>query len=207
MEGAISDLTGLARIRNAALEGFARDGVAATSIRDVAKRAGVSPGLVQHYFASKAALVAAVNAHVVELAVGAFSDLVEDGSPVAAQQELGDRVTAFVAAHPTALLYVARSAADGEPAALEMFDALLAIAREQWRRLDDSGLLRGDVDLEWTALHAAVHVLGAVLLKEAIDRHLPAPFSTPAQLERWNAASNALFREGTYRTATPPEGS
>jgi AcrR family transcriptional regulator len=207
MEGVVSDLTGLARIRNAALEGFARDGVAATSIRDVAKRAGVSPGLVQHYFASKAALVEAVNAHVVEIAVRAFSDLVEDGSPVAAQQELGDRVTAFVAEHPTALLYVARSAADGEPAALEMFDAFLAIAREQWRRLDARGLLRADADLEWTALHAAVHVLGTVLLKDAIDRHLPAPFYTPEQLERWNMASNALFREGTYRTATTPEDS
>jgi AcrR family transcriptional regulator len=203
MDGGVSDLTGLARIRNAALEGFARDGVAATSIREVAKRAGVSPGLVQHYFPSKAALVEAVNAHVVAIATRAFSGLVEDGSPVAAQQELGDRVTAFVAAHPTALLYVARSAADGETAALDMFDAFLGIAREQWRRLDDGGLLRADTDLEWTALHAVVLVLGTVLLKDAIDRHLPAPFFTPAQLERWNTASNALFREGTYRTATP----
>ncbi len=194
-----SDLTGLARIRNAALEGFARDGVAATSIRDVAKRAGVSPGLVQHHFPTKAALVDAVTEHVVALATEAFSDLSENGSPIEAQQELGDRVTAFVAEHPTAVLYVARSAADGEQAALEIFDAFVAIAREQWRRLDDRGLLRADVDLEWTALHAVVHVLGTLLLKDAIDRHLPAPFFTPAQLERWNAASNALFREGTYR--------
>jgi AcrR family transcriptional regulator len=163
-------------------------------------------GLVQHYFASKAALVEAVNAHVVEIATDAFSDLSESGSPMQAQQELGDRVTASVAEHPTALLYVARSAADGEPAALEMFDAFLAIAREQWRRLLDRGLLRADVDLEWTALHSAVHVLGTVLLKEAIDRHLPASFFTLAQLERWNTASNALFREGTYRR-TSPEGS
>jgi AcrR family transcriptional regulator len=204
MEGVVSDLTGLARIRNAALAGFARDGVAATSIREVAKRAGVSPGLVQHYFQSKTALVEAINAHVLALATDAFSDLPANDSPLEAQQELGNRVTAFVAANPTALLYVARSAADGEPAALEMFDALLAIAREQWRRLDERGLLRADVDLEWTALHSAVHILGAVLLKDAIDRHLPELFSTPEQLQRWNAASNALFREGTYRTATPP---
>jgi len=200
MTAVVSDLTGLARIRNAALEGFARDGVAATSIRDVAKRAGVSPGLVQHYFQSKTDLVEAINAHVLAIATDAFSDLPANDSPIEAQQELGDRVTAFVAEHPTALLYVARSAADGEPAALEMFDAFLAIAREQWRSLDDRGLLRADVDLEWTALHAVVHVLGTLLLKDAIDRHLPAPFFTPAQLERWNAASNALFREGTYRT-------
>jgi AcrR family transcriptional regulator len=201
---AVSDLTGLARVRNAALESFARDGVAATSIRDVAKEARVSPGLVQHYFSTKAALVEAVNGHVVRIATDAFADLSESSSPIEAQQELGDRVTAFVREHPTALLYVARSAADGEQATLEIFDAFIAIAQSQWQRLADHDLLRPDADLTWTALHAVVLVLGTVLLKEAVDRHLPQPFFTPAQLERWNAASNALFREGTYR-ATPAD--
>jgi AcrR family transcriptional regulator len=200
----VSDLTGLARIRNAALESFARDGVAATSIRDVAKEAGVSPGLVQHYFSTKAALVEAVNGHVVRIAMDAFADLAESRSPIEAQQELGDRVTAFVREHPTALLYVARSAADGEEAALEIFDAFIAIARDQWQRLADHDLLRPGADLTWTALHGVVLVLGTVLLRDAVDRHLPQPFFTPAQLERWNAASNALFREGTYR-ATPAD--
>lgn len=196
-----SDLTGLARIRNAALASFARDGVAATSIRDVAKEAGVSPGLVQHYFSTKAALVEALNGHVVAIATDAFSELSESSSPADAQQELGDRVTAFVREHPTAVLYVARSAADGDRAALEIFDAFVAIARRQWQRLADHGLLRPDTDLTWTALHAVVLVLGTVLLGDAVQRHLPQPFYTPEQLERWNAASNALFREGTYRAA------
>jgi len=140
MEAPASDLTGLARIRNAALEGFARDGVPATSIRDVAKRAGVSPGLVQHYFPSKTALVDAVNAHVLELATDAFTDLSESTTPIEAQQELGDRVTAFVAEHPTALLYVARSTADRDDAALGIFDAFVAIAGAQWQRLADNDL-------------------------------------------------------------------
>jgi AcrR family transcriptional regulator len=199
---AVSDLTGLARIRNAALESFARDGVAATSIRDVASHAGVSPGLVQHYFANKAALVEAVNEHVVAIATDAFSDLSESSSPVDAQQELGDRVTAFVREHPTAVLYVARAAADGDEAALAIFDAFITIAQRQWQRLADHGLLRLGTDLDWTALHGVVLVLGTVLLRDAVERHLPQPFYTPEQLERWNAASNALFREGTYR-ATP----
>lgn len=203
MEAPASDLTGLARIRNAALEGFARDGVPATSIRDVAKRAGVSPGLVQHYFPSKTALVDAVNAHVLELATDAFTDLSESTTPIEAQQELGDRVTAFVAEHPTALLYVARSTADRDDAALGIFDAFVAIAHAQWQRLADNDLLRPDTDLTWTALHAVVMILGTVLLRDAIERHLPEPFFMPAQLDRWNAASNALFREGTYRTALP----
>ncbi len=197
---AVSDLTGLARIRNAALESFARDGVAATSIRDVAKEAGVSPGLVQHYFSTKAALVEAVNGHVVAIATDAFSDLSEHSSPLEAQQELGDGVTAFVGEHPTAVLYVARAAADGDRAALAIFDAFVAIAQRQWQRLADHDLLRPGTDLTWTSLHAVVFVLGTVLLRDAVERHLPQPFYTPEQLERWNAASNALFREGTYRT-------
>lgn len=204
MEAPASDLTGLARIRNAALEGFARDGVPATSIRDVAKRAGVSPGLVQHYFPSKTALVEAVNTHVLELATDAFTDLSENTTPIEAQQELGDRVTAFVAEHPTALLYVARSTADRDDAALGIFDAFVAIAGAQWQRLADNDLLRPDTDLTWTALHAVVMILGTILLRDAIERHLPEPFFMPAQLDRWNAASNALFREGTYRAAIPP---
>jgi AcrR family transcriptional regulator len=204
MAAPASDLTGLARIRNAALEGFARDGVPATSIRDVAKRAGVSPGLVQHYFPTKTALVEAVNTHVLALATHAFRDLSESTTPIEAQQELGDRVTAFVAEHPTALLYVARSTADRDDAVLGIFDAFVAIAHAQWQRLADNELLRPNTDLTWTALHAVVMILGTILLRDAIERHLPEPFFTPAQLDRWNAASNALFGEGTYRRDVPP---
>ncbi len=200
----LSDLTALARIRNGALEGFATNGVAATSIRDVAKRAGVSPGLVQHYFQSKAALVQAVTEYVVEIATDALGGLPEDGSLIDAQQQLGNRVTAAVREHSAALLYVARCAADGESAALQIFDAFVALVREHWQRLADQGLLRPDTDLTWTALQGVVLVLGTALFKDAIERHLPAPVLAPEQLERWNTANNALFRDGAYRTL--PEG-
>ena len=55
-----TDLTPAARIRDAALARFARDGLADTSIRDVARTAGLSPGLVQHHFKTKANLRDAV---------------------------------------------------------------------------------------------------------------------------------------------------
>ncbi len=194
-----SDLTNYARVRNAALDGFARDGVAGTSIRDVAKAAGVSPGLVQHHFPTKAALIESVNDYVVEIATDAFSEPPTSSSPTDVQQELGDRVTAFMREHPTALLYVARSVADGDEAALGIFDAFLAIAGAQWQTLSDHDLLRPDADLTWTALHVVVLNLGTILFVDAINRHLPEPFSSSEQLERWNTASNALFREGMYR--------
>jgi AcrR family transcriptional regulator len=194
-----SDLTPHARVRNAALDGFARDGVAATSIRDVAKAAEVSPGLVQHHFPTKAALIKAVNDYVIAIATDTFSEPPRGKSAAEIQQELGDRVTALMREHPTALLYVARSSVDGDQAALGIFDAFLAIASTQWQALADEGLLRPDTDVAWAALHVVVLNLGTALFIDAINRHLPAPFLTSGQLERWNTASNTLFREGMYR--------
>jgi AcrR family transcriptional regulator len=198
------DLNSYARVRNAALAGFARHGVDATSIRAVARAAGVSPGLVQHHFASKEALRDAVNSYVVAIATQAFSDLPDSGSPEDIQQELGDRVTAFVRDHPTALRYVARSVADGNAPATAIFDAFVAIARQQWERLARHGLLREDADIEWSALHVVLLNLATVLLELAINRHLPADLRDPEQLERWNQASSALFREGVYRSVPRP---
>jgi AcrR family transcriptional regulator len=199
MEMTESDLTGLARIRNAALAGFAREGVGSTSLRDVAKAADVSPGLVQHHFPTKTALVSAVNDYVVRIATDAFREVPWGESPLDVQKELGDRVTAFVLAQPTALSYVARSVADGDETALQIFDAFVALAGDLWRSLAEHGLLREDTDATWTALHPVVFVLGTVLFKEAIERHLPDSFFAPEQLERWNIASNALFRQGLYK--------
>lgn len=186
------------RICEAALQGFAESGVAATSIRDVAAEAGVSPGLVQHHFATKDKLREAVNNYVVARAAETFADLPSGESAKEIQRELGDRVTGLAHEHPEALLYVARLTADEDPTALEIFDAFLEIADRQWRRLAEGGVLRPDVDIGWAALQAIVLILGSALFEGAIGRHLPAPWRTPEQLERWNRANSELFRRGVY---------
>src|SRR5258708_6306542 len=91
-----SDLTPQARIRNAALEGFASRGVASTSIRDVAAAAGVSPGLVQHHFGTKAGLQDTVNEYVIAAAAETFQDLVAHGDEAEVWAAMGDTVTAWV---------------------------------------------------------------------------------------------------------------
>jgi AcrR family transcriptional regulator len=194
-----SDLTRFARVRNAALELFADRGVAATSIRDIAAAAGVSPGLVQRHFRTKAGLRDAINDHVVALATEAFAELPSEGDPTEIQQRMGDLVTAFVRDNSTALRYVARAVADRDPGAFRIFESFAAISRAQWQRLAQHDLLRPDADIEWAALHVVVLNLATVLMRDAIERHLEASFTDPAQLERWNRATNALFQEGLYR--------
>jgi len=196
------DLTAVARIRNAALEGFARDGVAATSIRDVAKAANVSAGLVQHHFKTKADLERAVNEYVVQIATEAYEGF-EEGTATSTTDELlramGDRITAFVHEHRSALLYVIRSAAQGEEAGLNIFDTFLALIDAQVQRLAEEGTLREDIDRLWVGLHVVIFNLGTVLLEPAIDRHLPGSFRDASQLKRWNEAATDLMHHGVVR--------
>jgi len=186
------------RICEAALKGFAESGVEATSIRDVATAADVSPGLVQHHFATKDELRSAVNKYVVERAAETFAELPARDSATEILRELGDRVTGWAREYPEGLLYVARLSADEDPAALQIFDALLEITNRQWEQLAETGVLRADLDTDWAALQTIVLILGSALLEGAISRHLPAPWRTPDQLERWNRANAELFRRGFY---------
>jgi AcrR family transcriptional regulator len=201
MATAHEDLTAVARIRAAALRGFARDGGAGTSVRRVARDAGVSPGLVQHYFPSKQALRDGLNDHVTRVAREAFED---DLAPSVQGEdvidELGRRITSLVRDHPDELRYVARMVVEGDEQALGLFDAFVEISRSRWAALADEGLIEPGVDLPWSALQSVILNLGTVLFEQAASRHLPEPFRSPEGLERWRVATTDLFRQGVYRS-------
>lgn len=196
-----SDLSASARIRNAALEGFALRGVAGTSIRDVATAAGVSPGLVQHHFGTKEGLRAAVNQYVISVALETFADLVSEDS-ADAWKTMGDTVTAWVNDNAIALRYLARGLSEGDADAVKIFESLLEIAQGKWLEpLAQAGALRPDVDRDWAAIHVFVFNLACVLFEPAISRHLPQPFFTAEQLERWNVATTELYRHALIAPA------
>jgi AcrR family transcriptional regulator len=201
-----SDLTGYARVRNAALASFAHDGVKATSVRDVARAAGVSPGLVQHHFPTKAALREAVNAHVISSLAAAFADLPAPAADADPFVELGHRITSLVGESPEVLDYAARSIVEGDEMALQLFDGFVAVSTAQWQALANEGRLRSDLDLRWAALHTVVFNLGTVLFRRALERHLDGPFFTPAELERWNAATTAMMERGSRKQGSPAGG-
>ena len=168
-----------------------------TSIRDVAAAAGVSPGLVQHYFRSKAALRAAVDEHVTQVARAALEVRQVEGDII---EDLSRRLTALVADHFTALQYVARGVAERDEAALAIFDTLTQLCRGQLAELQQMGMLRADLDLEWAALHTVLINLGTVIMEPGVSRTLRKPFLTKRQIERWREATTALFVEGEITT-------
>jgi len=197
-----SDLTAAARIRNAALRHFAARGVAATSIRDVARAARVSPGLVQHHFRAKARLRRAVDEFVIRRALEAFGIPISGGPPRAIALQLGSRIAEFIRANPDVFAYIGRSLLEADKPGLDLLERLLVLARAQLEGLAGEGLLRPDLDFDWTALQVILIDIAAFLLEPALTRYLGAPLLSDAGLERMRKATTDLFLKGIYRSAT-----
>lgn len=174
-------------------------GIAATSIRDVAKAAGTSAGLVQHHFKTKANLRDAVNDYVTAVLVDAFGGPQEAEQAADPIQASGDRITAFIAGNPTAMRYLGRALVEGDPAARKVFDTFATIILAGMERLAKRRALHRDLDLEWAAMHLVIFNLATVLFEQAINDNLPAPLFESEQLQRWNVATTELYRRGMFR--------
>ncbi|WP_024805695.1 TetR/AcrR family transcriptional regulator [Nocardia sp. BMG51109] len=192
------------RIRTAALTCFAAEGVSATSLRAVATAAGVSIGLVQHHFGTKDGLVAAVNEDVLRTVADAVAARPLPAPPADTLGELGHRVTSIMTGNPDVVDYLARAFVEDDTLAATIFDGLVSISTDQWSQLAAHDLLQPEVDRTWATLQPLVLVLGTVILRRQLDRHLPEPLTTPAQLHRWDDAVAQLLRSGLL--ASPPPG-
>jgi AcrR family transcriptional regulator len=192
------DLTAAARIRNAALGLFAERGVKATTIRDVAREAGVSPGLVQHHFGTKENLRKAVDAYVLDDARWTITDLPEPIDERAA--EFARRMGEVVRDRPQAMLYLARSASDGDPLGLDTFRALVEFGVPQLQEMARAGQVAQDLDPEWSVLQLLLFNLASMLFEPAISHALGEPMLSDEGRQRWNAAATSLFTRGLTRS-------
>jgi AcrR family transcriptional regulator len=186
------------RIRTAALTSFAMFGTSATSLRTVAAAAGVSVGLVQHHFGTKAGLVKAVDDYALGVVIAAIAEPIPE-PPVDSVAEMGNRVTRMIAEHPDIVDYVGRALIDGSPLGTTIFDTLAAFGIARWHQRVERAETRPDIDITWAALNSLVLALGGLILSSHLERHLREPLTAPNQLERWQASVNTLLREGLFR--------
>jgi len=186
------------RIRDAALKSFATRGSAGTSLRAVAAAAGVTPGLVQHHFATKAGLIKAVDDYVLAMVITHITKPVPDTTSDSVA-EIGDRVTGMILELPDIVDYVGRALVDGRPVGYMIFDALLHSGAARWNQRGERGETRPALDLTWAAVNSLVLALGTFILRGHIERNLPEPLTNPAQLQRWHASVTMLLREGLFQ--------
>ena len=197
MPQASDDLTAYARIRNAALELFATRGTAGTTIRDVARAAGVSPGLVQHHFGTKAGLRKAVDEFVLADALATITGLPDDLDERSA--EFASRMGAVVRDRPEAVLYLARAASEGSELGLEGFKAIVEFGVPEFRAMEQRGQLAPDIDVEWAVVQMLVFQLSTVMFEPAISHALGQSVLSVEGRRRVNAAALRLFTRGFTR--------
>jgi AcrR family transcriptional regulator len=190
------------KIRAAALQSFAALGTGATTLRGVAAAAGVSLGLVQHHFATKAGLIQAVDDYVLDVVIAPLAQPLSDSSPDSSPDsisEIGNRVTRIFIEQPHVADYLGRALVDGSQLGATIFDRLFELGTVRWQMRDERGETRPGIDVVWAVINAMILPLGAISMRGHIERHMSESFSSPAQLERWQAAVNSLLREGLFK--------
>lgn len=160
------DLTGRARIRDAALEQFGIHGFDGATIRGIAEAAGVSPGLVQHHFRSKEALRRACDNAVREL-VRRKLDATRDG-------QITDPtfLAALYSSAPALVRYVARAVADGSAAGAELFDDMAAATEEFLARTWPDRFAAGSARTRDAATVLVAQAAGTIALHEHVARRM-----------------------------------
>ncbi len=169
------DRTAVARIRDAALACFAEAGVAATTVRRVAERAGVSPALVIHHFGSKAALRKACDAYVAAFVRERKTAAMRAGpglDPLALLRPEDDRVPL--------LAYLARVLAEGSPEVDALVDELVADAEGYLAEGVASGTVRPLDHPQGVAAVLTLWSLGALTLHRHVRRLVGVDLTAPA---------------------------
>jgi AcrR family transcriptional regulator len=187
-------------IVRSALRLFGESGIAATSLRAVAKAAGVSPALVVHHFGGKEGLVAAVD----EAAMQAFAAAYEEGEPVAGPALLrrrAEQTARVMRERPDVCAYAGRALAEATPAGADRFRLMIAGGRAEIEALAEKGALREDADLLWATLQHFFLIWAPLSFLPLLEGVLDGPLLEPENQERWVEANLKLLEGGLYRDA------
>jgi AcrR family transcriptional regulator len=200
------DLTGRARIREAAFRLFAERGVDATSLRAIAEAAGTSAPLVVHHFGSKEGLVRAVDEAAIARFKTTLDEIPTDQPPDALSAEFGAAFARVIGGDPVMRAYLRRALLEDNPSSTVLLDELLATTRSGLATLDEAGGLRPLDDDEWRPYQVLFLSLGPMLLEPLLQRELDGHAFDADVLERRSAANLDMFTHGLGATDPPTGG-
>lgn len=167
-EGTVGDSR--QRIRTAALSLFADRGVAATSLREVARVAGVAPGLVVHHFGGKDGLHEAIDTFVVDLFREALDSVPLEGTTPEVAAARDAAVTRMFEDNPEAIDYLRRVVVTPDPGDLGLARKLVVLTTAQTQILRDHGIARSRTPVSEQAVEVLVRQVGSRLLQPALQR-------------------------------------
>jgi AcrR family transcriptional regulator len=163
------DLTAKARIRNAALDLFSQYGEDRVSLRAIAAEAGVTLGLVQHHFKTKAGLREAVDQLVVDYFAQALAQVPAGGNPAQVVDARNDAVRTMLEDNPPVVNYVRRAMLEASEDRLHLLDVLVDFTRNEIADLRKSGSASTKRRESTQVIEVLVRQMGALLLQPMLD--------------------------------------
>lgn len=196
--GPATDLTARARIRDAAMHLFGERGFRSATVRGIAARAGVSPGLVVHHFGSKDGLREAVDDHLADqIRQDKFATMT--GSMTQDEQT----TRAYAQEFAPALAYLARALTEDAVVGRHLYDRLFRDAVDYLRAGEEAGLIK-PTDAPQARAAALLNAgLGQTLLQHHLHRVLDADDATDALMRisrpMLDVYTEGLFTDGRVR--------
>ncbi len=161
----VDDLTAKARIRNTALDLYAKHGEDRISLRAIAAEAGVAVGLVQHHFKTKAGLRNAVDQLVVDYFANALAEVPESASTAVRD----DAVRDMLRANPTVVDYVRRALLQPNVADSHLIDVIVDLTQREVRAARKTGRASTTRRENTQVVAVLARQMGELLLAPMVD--------------------------------------
>jgi AcrR family transcriptional regulator len=193
----------------AAFKLFSKRGFHQVNLTDIADRAGVSIGLIRHYYGSKEGLIDECTEVVMERLQKIFSHILDDSAPsegTAFIDHLYQRTIEAFTGNIGLLRYLRQLTIENAAAANEAFKAYFQFVQQELNRLEAAGHLRGDANKVWLTFNIIFVQLGPVFLSDQIEAIIGAPsHNADALRERGNETIRILKYGILAQPETPPQ--
>lgn len=189
------DRGGRERIVEAAVTRFAAQGVTGTSLKVIAKDAGVSQALIVHHFGTKEGLRDACD----ELVLGMIREQMRRAAAEGKQMDVLEAFRRRQQGHASALPYVGRLLAEGSPSAVRLVDELADEIVRTTQENVDSGIYVASEFPRERAIVLLIWSLGAVALHEHLHRLIGADITgEPEELLPYLKGATELLVNGLF---------
>ncbi len=183
------------RLIDIATKAFSDNGFAATSLRSIAKLAGVSPALLVHHFGSRDGLVEQCIMRGLGLWVAEKQSFVDVSLSTALAQW-----QSAIDKHGPKLQFFRQVLLSGGPAADMLFRRMIQEAEIMIRTEQAKGKMRKSENVSDLALIMTLHGLAPLVLQDQVNSYLGGNFQDPVLGGRLAAANLEIYRKGIYKS-------
>jgi AcrR family transcriptional regulator len=196
------DPVGRQQLIEAALSAVAERGAKGATVRMIAERAGVTPGLVVHHFATKERLLAEVDGRVAQQFTDAMTvpEAVTDEAD--ALSTVAEQLSALIGSDASLRAYLRRAIVDATPAGGRFLQHLIDLTVSLHDLRSSESSLSSD-EVRWQAVQVISINLAATLLEPILRGLGPEDPFTPSEVQKRTAA-NVAFIARALGVAWPP---